>query len=75
MKKKPPITNRIAALREAKGAMSQAELARVVGVSRQTIVAIEQGHYSPTLERAFLIAQHFGVGIDDVFGWEPGEDT
>lgn len=71
MKKKPPITNRVSTLREAHGAMSQAQLARAVGVSRQTIIAIEQGHYSPSLERAFRIAHQFGVGIEEVFGWEP----
>lgn len=73
MGKKPPITNCVSALREKHGAMSQAELARAVGVSRQTIIAIEQGHYSPSLERAFRIANIFGVGIEEVFGWDPGE--
>jgi len=71
MKVKPPITNRVRALREAHDGMSQAALAKAVGVSRQTIIAIEQGHYSPSLERAFLIARQFGVGIEDVFGWDP----
>jgi putative transcriptional regulator len=71
VKTKPPITNRVSALREAHDEMSQADLAKAVGVSRQTIIAIEQGHYSPSLERAFRIAHHFGVGIEDVFGWEP----
>ena len=51
--------------------MSQAELAKAIGVSRQTIIAIEQGHYSPSLERAFRIARVFGVGVEDVFGWDP----
>lgn len=68
---KTAITNRISALREAHGAMSQADLARAVGVSRQTIIAIERGHYSPSLERAFLISRIFGTTIEDVFGWDP----
>lgn len=71
MKKKPPITNRVRELREAHGVMSQAGLAKAVGVSRQTIIAIEQGHYSPSLESAFRIASEFGLGVDDVFGWDP----
>ncbi|MEL6101847.1 MAG: helix-turn-helix transcriptional regulator [Pseudomonadota bacterium] len=70
MKKKPPITNCVNSLRQAHGAMSQAELAKAIGVSRQTIIAIEQGHYSPSLERAFRIARVFGVGVEDVFGWD-----
>ena len=71
MKPKPPITNRVAALREEHEGMSQAALAKAIGVSRQTIIAIEQGHYSPSLERAFLIARQFGVGLEAVFGWDP----
>ena len=71
MKPKPPITNRVRDLREAHGAMSQAALAKAVGVSRQTIIAIEQGHYSPSLESAFRIAAEFNVGLEDVFGWDP----
>lgn len=50
--------------------MSQASLAASVGVTRQTIIAIEQGHYAPSLESAFRIAREFGVGIEDVFGWQ-----
>jgi putative transcriptional regulator len=46
-------------------------MAQSARISRQTIIAIEQGHYSPSLERAFLIANEFGVGIEEVFGWEP----
>jgi len=47
--------------------MTQAELAEQVGVTRQTIIAIEQGRYSPSLEMAFQIAGAFGVPLDDVF--------
>ncbi|MEO0607362.1 MAG: helix-turn-helix transcriptional regulator [Pseudomonadota bacterium] len=70
MAKRPPITNRVRDLREAKGHMSQSALAKEIGVTRQTIIAIEQGKYSPSLESAFRIARVFGVGLEDVFGWE-----
>jgi putative transcriptional regulator len=43
-----------------------------VGVTRQTIVAIEQGRYSPSLEVAFRIAATFGVPLEQVFEWHPG---
>ena len=66
----PPITNRVRELREAAGPMSQAALAEAIGVTRQTVIAIEQGRYSPSLESAFRIARVFGVGVEDVFGWE-----
>ena len=61
------VTNSIRALRFAHGEMTQAELARRVDVTRQTIIAIEQGRYSPWLEMAFRIARVFGVPLDDVF--------
>jgi len=67
---RPPITNRVKALREAHGQMSQAELGLAVGVTRQTIIAIEQGRYSPSLETSFRIARRFGVGLEEVFTWE-----
>lgn len=51
--------------------MTQQELANLVGVTRQTIVAIENAKYSPTLELAFKIAAVFNVGIDDVFQYVP----
>ncbi|MFS2242307.1 helix-turn-helix transcriptional regulator [Microbacterium sp. OR16] len=60
------VTNTIRAWREQTG-MTQAELAALIGVTRQTLIAIEQGKYSPTLELAFQIAHAFDVGIDDVF--------
>ncbi|MBT2483623.1 MULTISPECIES: helix-turn-helix transcriptional regulator [unclassified Microbacterium] len=60
------VSNRIRAHRESAG-MTQAELARTVGVTRQTLIAIEQERYSPTLELAFQIARAFGVGLDDLF--------
>ncbi|WP_053630882.1 MULTISPECIES: helix-turn-helix transcriptional regulator [unclassified Streptomyces] len=61
------VTNRIRALRFATGEMTQAELARRIGVTRQTVIAIEQGRYSPSLEKAFEIARVFAVPLDSVF--------
>lgn len=70
MAKRPPITNRVRDLREAHDGMSQAALAKAIGVTRQTVIAIEQGRYSPSLESAFRISRVFEVGIEDVFGWD-----
>ena len=67
MVKPTRVTNSIRALRFASGEMTQAELAERVGVTRQTIIAIEQGRYSPSLEMAFLIASVLGVRLDEVF--------
>jgi putative transcriptional regulator len=61
------VTNNIRALRFAHGEMTQAELAERIGVTRQTLIAIEQGRYSPSLEMAFRIARVFGAALDDVF--------
>jgi putative transcriptional regulator len=63
------VTNAIRVLRFAHGEMTQAELADRIGVTRQTIIAIEQGRYSPSLEMAFQIARVFGVSLDEVFGY------
>jgi putative transcriptional regulator len=54
--------------------MTQADLADRVGVTRQTIIAIEQGRYSPSLEVAFQIARVFKVPLDDVFQYPDTED-
>jgi putative transcriptional regulator len=70
MPARPPIANCIKALRDAHGQMSQADLGRAVGVTRQTIIAIEQGRYSPSLETGFRIARTFGVELQDVFSWQ-----
>lgn len=72
-KGQPGITNTIRVLRFNAGEMTQAALAEKVGVTRQTIVAIEQGRYSPSLEVAFRIAAAFGVPITEVFGWQPSD--
>ena len=69
MAKAPPLANRVRELRESQGPMSQAELGRAIGVTRQTVIAIEQNRYSPSLETAFRIARHFGVGVEEVFVW------
>ena len=69
-KSPPPIHNRIRELRFHAGEMTQADLAEKIGMTRQTIVAIEQGKYSPSLEAAFRIADVFGVPIGDVFQWQ-----
>lgn len=69
MVKPTRVTNEIRALRAAHGDMTQAELARRVGVTRQTLIAIEQGRYSPTLDLAFQISRVFGVPLDDVFSY------
>jgi len=61
------VTNNIRALRFAHAEMTQADLAERIGVTRQTLLAIEQGRYSPTLEMAFRIARVFGVPLEDVF--------
>jgi putative transcriptional regulator len=68
------VTNDIRRLRFEQNEMTQAELAERVGVTRQTIIAIEQGRYSPSLEMAFQIASVFGVPLDDVFHY-PMSDT
>lgn len=67
MVKPTAVTNSIRALRFAHGEMTQAELGERIGVTRQTVLAIEQGKYSPSLELAFQIARVFGVPLDDVF--------
>ena len=53
--------------------MTQAQLAARIGVTRQTIIAIEQGRYSPSLEMAFEIAAAFDVALGDVFKYTPSE--
>jgi putative transcriptional regulator len=65
-----PFSNDIRTLRFLAGEMTQAELGERVGVTRQTIAAIEQGKYSPSLEVAFRIARIFGKPLEQVFGWD-----
>ncbi len=70
MAKPTRVTNLIRDLRSEHGELTQAELAERVGVTRQTLNAIEQAKYSPSLETAFRIAQVFGVPLDTVFAYD-----
>lgn len=54
--------------------MTQQDLAEKVGVTRQTIVAIENSKYSPTLELAFKIAQVFKISLEEVFSYDPNKE-
>jgi putative transcriptional regulator len=64
------IRNNMRTLRFMNGEMSQAELGLRIGVTRQTIAAIEAGKYAPSLEAAFRIADVFGVPLAEVFQWD-----
>ncbi len=64
------LSNRVRRLRFDNGEMTQQNLADKVGVTRQTIIAIESGKYAPSLPLAFKIARSFGVKIEDVFEYE-----
>jgi putative transcriptional regulator len=70
-----PITNTIRKLRFEHGEMTQQDLAERVGVTRQTINAIELGKYSPSLEVAFRIAAVFGVRLEEVFSYDVGASS
>ncbi len=61
------IGNRIRELRFKAGEMTQQALADSVGITRQTVIALERGRYYPSLELAFLLARTFGVALEDVF--------
>jgi putative transcriptional regulator len=65
------INNNIRKLRFFHDEMTQQQLAEKVGVTRQTIIAMEQGKYSPSLELAFRIALSFDVPLDEVFSYDP----
>jgi putative transcriptional regulator len=65
------INNHIRKLRFFHNEMTQQQLADKVGVTRQTIIAMEQGKYSPSLELAFRVALAFGVPLDEVFSYDP----
>jgi putative transcriptional regulator len=65
------LSNNIRRLRFEKGEMTQQQLADLAGVTRQTIIAMEQGKYAPSLPLAFRIARAFGVHLESVFQYEP----
>ena len=65
------VRNRVRELRREHGGMTQQALADQIGVTRQTVVAIEKEKYSPSLEVAFRIAVTFGVPLTDVFHYDP----
>lgn len=70
---KSHIRNRVRALRFAADEMTQQELAKRIGVTRHTVMAIENDKYSPSLETAFRIAEVFGVPLEDVFHYARDE--
>lgn len=67
---KTPIQNRIRELRFMRGQITQQALADGCGVTRQTIIALEAGHYAPSLELAFRIARFLDVSLEEVFQWQ-----
>jgi len=69
------ITNNIRTLRFFAGEMTQLELAERIGASRQTILNIEAGKYTPSLDMAFRIADAFGVAIGEVFDYRKDDDA
>lgn len=75
MTKPTRVSNRIRLLRAEHDDITQGELAARVGVTRQTLNAIEQAKYSPSLEVAFRIARVFGVRLDDVFQFDADAPT
>ena len=70
---KSRVRNNIRRMRFDNDEMTQRHLAEKVGVTRQTIIAIESAKYSPSLELAFLIARAFGVPLEEVFSFELGQ--
>lgn len=72
---KSPIQNHIRKLRFNHNEMTQQELAEKVGVTRQTIIAIEKGQYAPSLELAFRIARVFNTPLEAVFYYDPDEPS
>ena len=64
------VVNQIRLLRFMANEMTQAELGERIGMTRQTVAAIEAGKYSPSLEVAFRIARTFGKPLEQVFGWD-----
>ena len=76
MVKPTKVTNAIRRLRFERGELTQAELADRIGVTRQTLIAIEQGRWSPSLELAFQISRALGMPLEQVFQYpEDQEET
>jgi putative transcriptional regulator len=69
------ITNNIRTLRFFQDEMTQQQLAKKAGVTRQTIIALEQEKYAPSLELAFRIAHVFGVPLEEVFSYEADDEA
>lgn len=67
-----PVDNQLRRLRFEHGETTQDALARAVGITRQTIVALEGGRYAPSLELAMRLADVFGLRVDEVFYWRNG---
>ena len=72
--KKSHLSNNIRRLRFNAGEMTQQALATEIGVTRQTIIAVEGDKYSPSLETAFRIARLFGVSVEEIFSYHPPPD-
>jgi len=68
---KGKVTNQIRRIRLARTELTQEELGKRVGATRQTIIAIEAGKYAPSMELAFRIAREFGVPFEEVFQFDP----
>ena len=64
--------NRIGEIRKARG-VNQEELAKALGVSRQTISSLENGRYNPSIELAYKLSKYFGMTIEEVFIFEEAE--
>jgi putative transcriptional regulator len=69
-KQSGPLTNQIRRMRFEHGEMTQQDLADRIGVTRQTIIALEAGKYTPSLLLAFRLARAFGVGIEELFQYD-----
>jgi len=72
---KQSISNNLRKLRFLENEMTQAELAKIVGVTRQTIISLEAGRYTPTLELALKLSTVFGKTVNDVFFWADEENA
>jgi putative transcriptional regulator len=72
-KRKSHVNNIIRELRFKNGEMTQQELAKKIGVARQTVIAIEQGRFCPSLESALRIASVFDVPVDDIFALQESD--